>query len=301
VAILSHAQHKLLPDSKRESQAKGHYVMGVYEVQKTKIIVVGVYGNPDSNDNKSKEIFEQMKDDMAKLQYLHSTNICIVAGDFNCHLQKNDSSKRLINKQKTVDIIQNIIDTFNMYHIARKTNNTQHTYFQHKAQEISSRIDLILTNINTQILKFGSTHTIFATIGETIHMAKTNMYDHILSSDEFLINSADTLQSTLTEYGLCTNQNNILLPSNIEETQPDETGENIEDMARQLAPPTADSIQEINQKLNKQNANAITLFNHIIHNTRQIHDDILAQKAQTKRNRALAQQKEMINITKKLN
>jgi len=109
VAIFSHAQHKLLQDSKRESQIKGHYMMGVYEVQKTKIIIVGVYGNPDSNDNKSKEIFEQMKDDMAELQYLHSTNICIVAGDFNCPLQKKDSSKRMINKHKTVDVIQNII------------------------------------------------------------------------------------------------------------------------------------------------------------------------------------------------
>jgi len=132
VAIFSHAQHKLLPNSKRESQTKGHYVMGVYEVQKTKVLVVCVYGNPDSNDNRSKEIFEQMKDDMAELQYLHSTNICIVVGDVSFHLHKNDSSKRLINKQRTVDIIQNIIDTFNMYDIAEKTNNTQHTYFRHK-------------------------------------------------------------------------------------------------------------------------------------------------------------------------
>jgi len=142
--------------------------MGIYDVQKTKVLVVGVYGNPDSNDSKSKEIFEQIKDDIAELQYLHSTGVCIVAGDFNCHLHKNDSSKGMINKHRTVESICGIMDTFNMYDIAESTNNTQHTYFRHKAQEISSRIDLILTNINTQSLKFGTTHT--------CHNRRSNIY-----------------------------------------------------------------------------------------------------------------------------
>jgi len=303
VAIFSHAQHKLISNSKRESQTKGHYVMGVYEVQKTKIIIVGVYGNPDSNDAKSKEIFDQMNEHIAELKHLHSTGVCVVAGDFNCHLNKNDSSKQFINKTRTVGAICSIMDTYNMYDIAESTNKTHHTYFRHKAQEISSRIDLILTNINTQSLKFETTHTIFdhlcthAIIGQTTFTPKTNMYDHILSSDEFLIKFTDNLQSTLTDYGLTNNQNNFLLPNVEGQTEEEIDNENF---AQQIALPTADSIQDINRKLNEQNTNAITVFNEIIHCMRQTHDDILKQKAQHKRNRALAQQNEMNYITRRL-
>jgi len=127
------------------------------------------------------------------------------------------------------------------------------------------------------------------------------MYDHILSSDEFLIRMSDTLQDILTEHGLHSNQNNILYPTEDTKTpQTNEQSEEREDTAHFIPPHTIGSIQEINETLHRQNTNAITLFNCITQIVRQIHDDILQQKAQHKKKTAKAQQTEMIRITKQL-
>jgi hypothetical protein len=42
--VFSKKEHKLIPDSVRNSHTPGHFVIGVYEVKTSRVIVGGVYG-----------------------------------------------------------------------------------------------------------------------------------------------------------------------------------------------------------------------------------------------------------------
>ena len=50
VAVFSHPKHNLLEGSKRESETLGHFVCGVFQVNKSRIIIAGVYGRSDNLD-----------------------------------------------------------------------------------------------------------------------------------------------------------------------------------------------------------------------------------------------------------
>ena len=69
VIVFSHPDHTLIPDSIRTSPMDGHIVAAVFEVATIPTIVVGVYGNSDSNDRASLTIMEDLRQILRELTH----------------------------------------------------------------------------------------------------------------------------------------------------------------------------------------------------------------------------------------
>jgi len=293
VSVFSHKSHKLIEDSFRESNPAGNYVLGVYQVRSEQVIIGGIYGTPDSNDTKSADIFSQLHMHISELKHLYQVRSIIILGDFNCHLHKNDSSKDRILKYRTVNTIKNMMDRFDLFDVAVFKHKLQHTYHRHKAQQISSRIDIILTNIDAKDITYDTKHTIFdhtcvsAQIGLPDKKINNNMKDHILASDEFLIKASDKLTEIMSSFGINgqANENfNEAANGNIEQN-------NIT---------MQEDIESINKKLNENNSNTLFLLNNIIHEYQLIHTNIAKENAKRNRNELNKQSKTLGNLIKQI-
>jgi hypothetical protein len=89
---------------------------------------------------------------------------------------------------------------------ATAANDTVHTWYR-KGNQQSSRLDMILTSIPMDNLRFKATLTIFdhanvsATFGQLPSRTTPIMKDFILGTDEYLIRSEDTIQAFLDRFG----------------------------------------------------------------------------------------------------
>ena len=96
-----------------------------------------------------------------KLKHLYAIDQLILAGDFNWTRHLSDSSSNRQAKPLTADQIENMIEKHGLYDTAERTNSLYHTWFRKGAARQSSRLDYILTNIDTIDYKYSSTLTIF--------------------------------------------------------------------------------------------------------------------------------------------
>jgi hypothetical protein len=87
--------------------------------------------------------------------------------------------------------------------LASRARNSQHTWIRRNNNKISSRLDLILTNLPVTNLKYTIKTTIFdhawvqATFGQNRAQTNPTMKDHILGSEEFLFRYYDLLETEL--------------------------------------------------------------------------------------------------------
>ncbi len=96
--VFSKKEHKLIPDSVRNSQSPGHFVIGVYEVKTSRVIVGGVYGCSERGDRQSLEIIQDLRDRVQELSHVFGTRTVLLAGDFNATLTSADADNQIINK-----------------------------------------------------------------------------------------------------------------------------------------------------------------------------------------------------------
>ena len=124
VIIFSNKKHKLIEGSQREATRPGHIAAAVYEVNHSRIIVVGFYGEPASNDRSSAEILRELKHVLEELQHVYHTSTVIIAGDFNVTLHHRDSnSPNHTAKPHSANILHTIIEDFSLTDIALLTKN----------------------------------------------------------------------------------------------------------------------------------------------------------------------------------
>jgi hypothetical protein len=87
--------------------------------------------------------------------------------------------------------------------LASRARDAQHTWFRRNNNTISSRLDMILTNLSISNLKYSVKSTIFdhawvqATFGQKKEHTNPTMRDYILGSEEFLIRYYDLLEGEL--------------------------------------------------------------------------------------------------------
>jgi hypothetical protein len=96
-----------------------------------------------------------------------------------------------------------MVEDLHLVDLASRARNTQHTWFRRNNNTVSSRLDLILTNLPISNLKYSVKSTIFdharvqATFGQKREHTNPTMRDYILGSEEFLIRYYDLLEIEL--------------------------------------------------------------------------------------------------------
>jgi hypothetical protein len=178
--------------------------MGVYVTPtKSKLIVAGIYGPSANNDRESSDFYEEVRQSLEELSNTFGTSNMMLAGDFNAVLHHTDSSSEHHTKKNTSNLLNKMIEDLHLVDLAFRARNTQHTWFRRNNNTISSRLDLILTNLPISNLKYTVKSTIFdhawvqATFGQKKEHTNPTMRDYILGSEEFLIRYYDLLETEL--------------------------------------------------------------------------------------------------------
>ncbi len=101
VLICANQTHKKMEGSKRQSETPGHIAAAVYEIKKSRTVVLGIYGISESNDRLSSNLIREASNIIVELKLLSNTQHVLAAGDFNAILEPEDSSSREIRKKVT--------------------------------------------------------------------------------------------------------------------------------------------------------------------------------------------------------
>ncbi len=222
VVICAKEIHKKLEASERESATPGHIAAAVYEIRKSRTVVIGVYGISDNNDRLSAATIMEISTIADELKLLFNTQHLMIAGDFNAILENEDSSSGMIRKRAANAALHALIDRHNLIDMAIKGNKREHTWFQRGINALSSRLDMILTNIPTSSVTIQNAHTIFDHVHLTCIMSqvKSNkippMKDYIIGSDEYLIRAIDDIQTLIEQ----TSRPAAVLPENEDNNDP---------------------------------------------------------------------------------
>jgi hypothetical protein len=197
--------------------------MGVYYTpNRTKLIVVGIYGPSANDDTESLHFYREVRESIAELQNTFQTSNLLIAGDFNAVLSPEDSSSEHITKKRTTAFLEEFIEEQHLTDVAAQANKKQHTWFRRNNNQISSRLDLILTNLPITQPKYSISMTVFdhawvqASFGQKREATTSTMKDYILGSEEFLISFYELLENRLAT---C---DPLPTPMTPEEPQPEE-------------------------------------------------------------------------------
>ena len=277
VIIINKPEHSMMEGSNRESQEPGHIAAAVYEVNKSRTVIIGVYGVSENNDRSSANLIQEVSEIARELKHLYNTQHLIVAGDFNAVLSPEDSNDFHIRKARTSGKIHLLLEQHNLLDLAAVANKRTHTWFRRNSDQ-SSRIDMILSSIPMDNLKFDTTFTTFdhvhltATFGQLRPKVEPSMKDHILGSDEYLIQAQDIILHHLERYGTGPLNREAETPLNERE------GDNEEN----------ETVSHIDDNLAVHNIHSgrtsLHVFNRIIRDLQGLHNNISREKNAAQRN-----------------
>jgi exonuclease III len=162
VAVFSNPSYELVNHSVQRSSTPRHFAMGVYYTpNRTKLIVTSIYGPSANDDTESLHFYQEVRDAIAELQNMFQTRNLLLAGDFNAVLSPEDSSSEHVTKKQTTSFLEEFMDEQHLIDIAAHVNKRQHTWFRRNNNQISSQLDLILTNLPITQPKYSISSTFF--------------------------------------------------------------------------------------------------------------------------------------------
>ena len=267
VIIYSKHEHKIMEGSLRESQTPGHIAAAVYEIHKSRTVVIGIYGCSQNDDRISPRLIAELDTIASELKHLFNTQHLIIGGDFNVVLTPQDSSSNILAKPRTTARLLALMDKHHLLDAASTVNDTRHTWHR-KNMTQSSRLDMILTNIPMDNLRYSSTISIFdhswltATFGQLPSKHTPTMKDYILGTDEYLIHTQELLDNIITAYGT----RREVIPQEEEEEGPT---------------PTRDKNIDVSNPVTGRTT--MYVFNQIIQDLQKKHHAIAKQKRETLR------------------
>jgi exonuclease III len=139
VVVFSNPDYELVNHSVRRSTMPGHFAMGVYYTpNRTKLIVVGIYGPSANDDTESLHFYQEVRDSIVELQNTFQTSNLLIAGDLNAVLSPEDSSSEHITKKRTTAFLEEFIEEQHLTDIAAHANKKHHTWFRRNNNQISS-------------------------------------------------------------------------------------------------------------------------------------------------------------------
>lgn len=150
VVVYSNKAHALVEGSLREGRQPGHIAAAVYMVGSTRVIVAGVYGDSASNDRTSAAVMTDLRDNIEELMHIFNTRTVVLAGDFNITTDPRDSNTRAHSaKPQAARQLMTMIEDFHLTDLALAARKPWHTWYRPSATGQSSRIDRILTNLDS--------------------------------------------------------------------------------------------------------------------------------------------------------
>ena len=207
VVVYSNKHHQLVDGSQREGHQPGHVAAAVYMVGASRVIVAGVYGDSASNDRTSAAVITELHEIIEELSHVYNTRSVIVGGDFNITTDPRDSNARAHSaKPQAARQLLTMMEDLHLTDLALAGRKPWHTWFRSSSAGQSSRIDRILTNLDSSKVRVNLTFTIFDHVYlETNFMIekgrrKTAMQDHILGSDEYLIRALEIMEQHMSDY-----------------------------------------------------------------------------------------------------
>ncbi len=259
-----------MENSARTSTIPGHYALGVVELHGTRIIIGGIYGESANDDPASLAILKSLNATIEELKYLYQTTVIILSGDFNVVYRPEDTTSFHDRKPRTAEELINIIEQHNLKDIGTAAGNDGHTWYRTKNNQQSSRLDLILTSMEADNLKFNNTHTIFDHTNVSAHFnpvprkTKHGQKDFILGSEEYIYRVIEKTDDILQrekqriQDRIAYDNNHRALPDRVREAQPEDTLEQ-----RHGLPSESPNTPEL------------VLVNDIIYHASKIHDHMI--------------------------
>ena len=118
VLICAKKYHKKIPGSERQSTTPGHIAAAVYEIKKSRTVVLGIYGISENNDRLSAITIREASNIVSELKLLYNTQHVIAAGDFNAVFEPEDSSSCEVGKRTTSAAFYSLTDRHQLTNLA---------------------------------------------------------------------------------------------------------------------------------------------------------------------------------------
>ena len=271
VIVYSNKNHALVEGSQREGVLPGHIAAAVYMVGTSRVIVAGVYGDSASNDRTSAAVMTELKDSIEELMHVYNTRAVIMAGDFNITTDPRDSNARAHStKPQAARQLLTMIEDLQLTDLALAARKPWHTWYRSSAAGQSSRIDRVLTNLDTTTVQVRPLFTIFdhvyleASFQLERTQRKAAMQDHILGSDEFLMSAYDIMEQHMATYPEASREGRGENGEELPSTQEQEEGAG--------PPPPLDQGREFNKP--EEGHTALHAFNTLLSKLGKLHDRI---------------------------
>ena len=262
---------KLIDNSTRTSNIPGHYALGVVELNGSKIIIGGIYGESANNDPASLAVIKELNATIEELKYLHQTTAILICGDFNVVYRREDTTSFHDRKPRTAEELINMMEQHNLLDVGLATGNSEHTWHRTKNNQQSSRLDLILTSMRTDNLKFNNTHTLFDHANVSAYFNphprknKHGQKDFILGSEEYIYRVIEKTDELLQRESL-----KILQEEDRNPNQPNRS------LSIEQEPQPEDTLE---QRHNLPSITPLTpellLVNDVIYHATRIHDHMI--------------------------
>jgi len=278
VIICSKPEHIMMEGSARESENLGHIAAAVYEIRKSRTVIIGVYGLSENNDRESAAIIQEISSIASELKLLYNTRHVVIGGDFNAVLSPEDSNDHYIRKGRTSGKLHMLMERHDLQDLAAAANKLTRTWYRRNSEQ-SSRIDMIFSSIPMDNLRFETTFTTFdhvhlaASFGQRPTKAEPAMKDYILGSDEYLIQAEEIISYHLDRNGM---------------RAPEHYNEANEELEQRKHRDEGLEVHNI-----RTGRTTLHVFNHIIRDLQQSHNNIA-------RTRAAKQRREIRNISERL-
>jgi hypothetical protein len=149
VIVLTNKNASFIEGSSRESNPAGHFIIGVYQIHGTRVIIGGVYLDSIGTDHVGVQAIQQINGHIEELQRAYNTQHTVLTGDFNVVIHADQCHSKRINKPQTSQHLQDMIIEYNLLDSGTKANNVEPTYRRHGDADIYSRIDYTFSSLAT--------------------------------------------------------------------------------------------------------------------------------------------------------
>jgi len=206
VIVLTNKNCSFIEGSSRESNPAGHFIIGVYQIQGTRIILGGIYLDSSGTDQVGVQAIQQINGHIEELQRAYNTRHTVLTGDFNVVLQADQCHSHRINKPQTSQHLQDMIVEYNLIDSGTQADNIEPTYRRHGDAGIYSRIDYTFSSLATTDYNLQWSSMDHACVDVCINMpgeggAKLpRTRDWIIGSTEFLTLGRETIIKTILDH-----------------------------------------------------------------------------------------------------
>jgi len=206
VTVLTGTSIILQENSVRESAPTGHYILGVYKIQGTFIVIGGIYLDSSGQEQVGIDALNNLTTHITELKQLYGTNHVVLTGDFNVTLFADQCHSGRINKPRTSQALHDMLEEHALIDSGRTHNNTDSTYRRHGDANVHSRIDFLFSTLATKQFHTGwgpLDHAyLTAQVGLPIqqHKQLPRIKDWIIGSEQFLRLGREQIINTLLDH-----------------------------------------------------------------------------------------------------